>query len=405
VSVRRGEPEDLRVVRELARETAELPTPAVDWARIERRLALTSESAAGPILAATRTSSSPRGLRSRWSWALPFAVAAGVGFAWFTQASRPPAVLPVARRIVSTVHDDGGWTVASALERGDIVDSGEERFHYEIAGVVRFTLEAGTQVEVLAIEHRADQFASLTIELRRGSVHADVTPREHGEAFGVEIGGTRVAVHGTSFSVARDSDRAVVDVSHGSVAVGPLGHRGATQGWLVVGPDRASFSLDGAKDVRWLSSEPVVRPSEPLGRGAAEAPARAAALATGGKPHRVPRDPPATAALPVPMASSVAPPKGAAPNRQAVESAETAAILDKLRACHAKQAGSLGMRSSVDSTLTLSIHPSGIVRQGVFDPPLSPPLMRCASDAITEARFVAGNEPTELRLPVHLSRD
>src|SRR5205085_6851243 len=98
-----------------------------------------------------------------------------------------------------------------------------------------------------------DKPGALTIELAYGSVHADVVPRAEGEAFAVEIEHTRVAVHGTSFTVSREGDRVVVEVAHGSVAVGPTGHPGSTQGWLLVGPDQASFSLDGARDAEWLA--------------------------------------------------------------------------------------------------------------------------------------------------------
>ena len=42
-----------------------------------------------------------------------------------------------------------------------------------------------------------------------------------GRSFAVEVGRTRVAVHGTSFTVSREGDRVTVEVAHGSVAVGP----------------------------------------------------------------------------------------------------------------------------------------------------------------------------------------
>ena len=83
-----------------------------------------------------------------------------------------------------------------------------------------------------------------------------MTPRDPSEglveAFAVEVGGTRVAVHGTAFSVKREGDRVLVDVVHGTVAVGPVGHVGATTGHLLVGPSRASFSLDGGRTARLL---------------------------------------------------------------------------------------------------------------------------------------------------------
>jgi hypothetical protein len=44
------------------------------------------------------------------------------------------------------------------------------------------------------------------------------------------------------------------------------------------------------------------------------------------------------------------------------------------------------------------------VREGLFNPPLSPTLMNCARDAITTARFPRGESTREVRLPVNLAR-
>jgi hypothetical protein len=56
------------------------------------------------------------------------------------------------------------------------------------------------------------------------------------------------------------------------------------------------------------------------------------------------------------------------------------------------------------SSLSLSILPNGSVREGLFTPPLSPTLMNCARDAITSARFPAGDSVREVHVPVHLAR-
>ena len=114
-----------------------------------------------------------------------------------------------------------------------------------------------------------------TVALERGAIRAEVTPRDPSEglveAFAVEVGGTRVAVHGTAFSVKIEGDRAIVDVEHGAVAVGPVGHVGATTGHLLVGPSRASFSLDGGRTARLLARAEVLVAAGDLDGAAAEA--------------------------------------------------------------------------------------------------------------------------------------
>jgi hypothetical protein len=85
-------------------------------------------------------------------------------------------------------------------------------------------------------------------------VSAEVVPRHDSdelvESFVIEAGTTRVAVHGTVFSVSREGDELTVDVTRGSVTVGPAGYRGATSGHLLIGPARASFSLREARLAR-----------------------------------------------------------------------------------------------------------------------------------------------------------
>jgi hypothetical protein len=65
---------------------------------------------------------------------------------------------------------------------------------------------------------------------------------------------------------------------------------------------------------------------------------------------------------------------------------------------------SFGVRFSIRSSLTLAILPNGAIREGVFDPPLSPTLMNCARDAITQARFPSAASVRQIRVPVNLSR-
>ena len=85
------------------------------------------------------------------------------------------------------------------------------------------------------------------------------------------------------------------------------------------------------------------------------------------------------------------------------ESDAAAAILKGIEACYERQVSSLGVRFSIESSLTLTVLPAGTVREGVFNPPLSPTLMTCARAAISSARFPHGESVTQIRVPVRLS--
>jgi hypothetical protein len=235
---------------------------------------------------------------------------------------------------------------------------------------------------------------TLTIALLEGSVHAEVVPHPDGEVFAVEVGQTRVAAHGTSFTVTREGDRVVVDVVHGSVAVGPTGHPGSTHRWLLVGPDKASFSLDGATEATWFGEPP-----------AAEANPGDAVPDVAGADTGEPRADLGAEASPSP------PPRGSrrdagvrvharALNKVAAD--PVAAILARLGACYERQVSSFGVRFSIRSSLTLTVLPNGTVREGLFDPPLSPTLMTCARDVIAASRFPQESATTIVRVPVEL---
>jgi hypothetical protein len=236
---------------------------------------------------------------------------------------------------------------------------------------------------------------AITLDLLRGSVHAEVVHRDREEAFAVEVGTTRIAVHGTSFTVTREGDRAVVEVTHGSVAVGPAGHPGSTQGWLLVGPERASFSLDGGRDVRWLevANAPVAGARQARRIGAAA-----------GEPPR-----PSASKLPVNASSSpgafAASPSGTLPAglSEAAYGPGTARIVASIAACHQRQVAAGGVDFSVESSLSFSIAPDGSIPEAVFSPPLSPTLMACAEEQIRKARFPRAAGPTRVHVPVELT--
>jgi hypothetical protein len=267
-------------------------------------------------------------------------------------------------------------------------------------GLVSWTLAPGGALRVRSVG------LGHTVTLERGEIHAEVTPRSPSEglveSFAVEVEGTRVAVHGTAFSVKHEGDHVLVDVAHGTVAVGPVGHVGVTTGHLLVGPARASFSLDGGRTARWLE-----RRAEPLAV-AAVLPDREPAPAAAGDalpvedhaaPHAaegalavapVPRHGPAAhasapAVEPVPAAVPAPAPE---PPRLTVE-----IVRGRLERCF-RQQSEAGRDATlhidpISTTLSIDLAPDGSARTARFTTRLKPEIVTCAGSAIA-GRFPDG---------------
>jgi hypothetical protein len=398
----------------LAREVARAPLPPVDWDRVERNvLAIVEarhETPVAPPSPPLRTIGSP--------WSIALAAAAVVAIVRIapnagTRVSEVP-------HVVTASTAAGARTLKEPLERGDVAEAGAESLRYEARGAVTFTLAPSSRVQMLsevapthasgAMVSKAASSPAMTVALLEGSIHAEVVPHPDGEVFAVEVGQTRVAAHGTSFTVTRDGDRVVVDIAHGSVAVGPIGHPGSTHGWLLVGPDKASFSLDGATEATWSSEPPAVAEANPadaapnLAAAVSDEPHAEAVEALAPLPARATRRAEIAARARVRAsnklsgdASSPGNAGNAADRQKAI-----ATILGRLGACYERQVSSFGVRFSIRSSLTLTVLPNGTVREGLFDPPLSPTLMTCARDVIAASRFPQESATTVVSVPVTL---
>jgi hypothetical protein len=82
------------------------------------------------------------------------------------------------------------------LRLGDVLETGSARATIERPGKVTLTLEPGSKTVVTHVQ------GALILALERGAVEAQVTPVPAGEAFAVDVEGSRVAVHGTHLRVA-----------------------------------------------------------------------------------------------------------------------------------------------------------------------------------------------------------
>jgi hypothetical protein len=304
----------------------------------------------------------------------------------------------------------------SSLDVGEVAETGVHGAIYNRPGPVSFALAPNSRIEVVANDFDRGPRGGITFALTRGSIHASVTQHSDGEIFAVEVEHTRIAAHGTSFTVTREGARIMVEVAEGSVAVGPVGHRGSTHGWLVAAPDRAAFSLDGAREALWLGSPPPVPkvappPSTEPVAATPDLLARRTKRPAASPSTRV--DPPASNKVD-PVATGGTSAKAAAwgegganlEGRDAIEreAAAASAIVRQLEACYEKQVSASGVRVSVESSLELTLLPSGAIREGIFTPPLSPALMSCADKAIGAAHFPKGEAPRQVHIPVQLSR-
>jgi hypothetical protein len=391
----------VRVLRALTREAASMDLPVIDWDRVERKLfaGIDDPPEAVPLVPPPSSAPAAEPARPGSVWAVAVTAAAAVALVTASHSSPSTATESLSEASVA----GSSARAVDTIPRG-AAESGVEPLSYHRPDVVSFTLAPQSRIEMVP----SVDASSVTVSLVRGSIEAEVTPRVSGEAFAVEIGHTRVAAHGTSFTVTRQGEHALVEIRHGSVAIGPTGHAGSTQGWLLVGPDRALFSLDGAQEARWLG------PPTPLPRSAMAAPAPPTSVAAT-EPAHAPHASSIAAPIPAPKLTAPVPgaaaPAAAEEKRPAPEVATLAEPVDprgliqrELEACYDKQVSALGFPFSIESSLHLTVLPNGTVREGVFTPPLSPSLMSCARDAIAGAHFAHTDGITQVSIPIRLSR-
>lgn len=375
---------DIRALREIVDEIRDESPPAIDWQRVEAKLLPRIENEA-----AFRRR---QGLRqSSWGPLAVFAAAAAAvvvfaaGIAGNTEEPTARRATPVAVS-AHELRSDGAHDVQQ-LKPNTVVESGAEPLRFILPGVATWTLAPNSKVVVdtVTLPHH------LTLE--QGSLVAEVVPRESSnelvEAFIVEARTTRVAVHGTVFSVERQSDRVTVEVTRGTVTVGPAGYRGATTGRILVSPARADFSLEqgtliGMRPMRDAS------PTEPA----------ASAVAERSEPHtptgpRYPADadaqepPTTTAAHPTHL------PQSSASAETRVESLKPRALsVDEARAMlvgclSAGTSGSDTTLVTVSSQVTASLDAKGEVMSLQFSPPLRPDLQQRCGGALF-GRTIAG---------------
>ncbi|WP_437670956.1 FecR domain-containing protein [Sorangium sp. So ce131] len=310
-----------------------------------------------------------------------------------------------------------------ALRPGDSVEAAASEVSFVDVGVLRWTLLPGSRAVVRAVGAAG---RGHVLALERGSLRAEVVPRAPEErpadVFAVEVGGTRVAVRGTLFTVTRLDDRVEVDVEHGTVAVGPAAPRGGAAEHLLVGPSRGTFSLDGDTAARHLpgppppesaataAAAPPPSPPPPSPRAAAEVHAARPPSDDPAQPEIVdaaaePAAPAVDAASAPPLPADPAPaPEAPAPQPSASPlppALTPASVQASLASCFARETagGSSSVRRSVVSTLRISVRSDGSVAGLRFNPPLRPALQACA-EALYRGRFAGGPQQIDIPLTI-----
>jgi hypothetical protein len=274
-----------------------------------------------------------------------------------------------------------GIRVASgaALKLGDVVETRSSRVTIERAGKVTMTLEPASRTVLTHVR------GALIVALEQGAVEAQVTPVAAGEAFAVDVGSARVAVHGTHLRVARDGDRVVIDLNDGVISVGEAPRVGSLFGALVNAPAHVEFMATDALGTLTQTHDPgAVRGAQ----------VRSGTFATPKAPPRK-SDPGPGSRGSAPALSEAHPETRSLPGAPAkqtspVEPTPIGTIANAVRVCMAGRPAADNVTVVVSTTLHLELADDGSVRTARFDPPVAPDVNACAAQSIYKQRFDRG---------------
>ena len=340
------------------REVRDDSSPEVDWQAVEQRLLSRIDV---PVRPAARA----RGISPLLA-ALVIGILGGIFLLSFGSPS-PDGVnatnLERTQVASSVVPQDG-----AALQLGQRVVAEEGPLVMRHAGRVRWTLAPGSSGEIKALE------PALVVQLQSGTLFAEVVKSTAPERFVVEVGGLRVAVHGTVFSVRRTGQQAVVEVSEGVVAVGPIGAPATT---LLEGGSVAKFVATGDLAGKLLESQGPVKVLPAPSRTAQAPRAAAREVLVTKNVHRTRQE----------------------PTFEEVEQAlaQVESVLGRCLTGGTEQ--NHAVQFSLKTRVAFKVEADGSVGQYRFTPPLAPNLSECASAELSEVRF----QPSQLG--VHIIRD
>jgi hypothetical protein len=394
-----------RLIREAREDLGKQASTSVDWGKVDRGLFARikeenrAERAAGS------------GGRVAWTGGAMALSAAAVAALVVGRASEHRSL-----EAAAALADDFAGTVASiegdgellvdgkaaapglTLRLGDVMEArGGARATFERPGKATFVLERGSRATVERVQ------GALVLALERGGVEAQVVPVPRGEAFAVDIGHSRVAVHGTHLRVARQVEATgsaadarapnlvTVDLTEGVISVGEAPRIGSTSGTLVTAPAHAEFAADDVQRTLRISHDPAdVRTAIALGppaQGRQSPPAPPTTPTTRAESGEAR---PGSALAVSPRAESHAATSSLATQSSSADPNAEAALAAAVRACLVERPSAANVTVSVTTTLHLGLRDDGSVRSARFDPPVAPDVNACAVQSIYKTRFAHG---------------
>ncbi|RLB49292.1 MAG: hypothetical protein DRI90_24665 [Deltaproteobacteria bacterium] len=410
---RRGD-DEVRALRGLVEELREEAPPAIDWDRLEQRL----------LRQVALEQAARRRRPSHWGGLAAIAAAAAAVALFIVSPGSAPEDLATTDgdrwsivdldELPTGRTDDGSSSYAvGSLSPQSVVSSGDEPVRFSLPGVASWELAPHSRVvvESVSVPH--------VLTLQQGTVHAEVVPRHDSnqliEAFVIEVGTTRVAVHGTAFSVERHRDHVNVTVNRGSVAVGPTGHRGVTSRHLLISPARASFSLEGGRLIESLpprdgprlarasTAEQEAQPETP-----GEAPPRddgTVAETDAGEPLTAPRpaaqpDSTPDGSTETDMESNDAAEHAAPSDALMLDKGTAQALVSSCLRTASERATAPKLQVTITSMVTVTADADGKVGAVRFVPPLRPDLQQRCGSALFGRRLAKG---ATLSFPINVS--
>lgn len=334
-----------------------------------------------------------------------FAIASGVALAAAAAATlifrpAPPAPRAGASEVVATIAIGAGARIVSPTGE---VRSANSPLHVgdrlttdgEAVGFLSRS-ETGAQAVAWRVERDSNLTvgharAPLGLALEGGAVEADVAKVKQGEAFVVDVGPVRVAVRGTHLRVGRDHDHATVDLSEGTIAIGPIPAVGLTEGTLVKAPAHVDIDLTRPDALRIENGAAAVR-ARAFEHDVTAPVAPVAAIVP---PSAVPMTAPPPRVVPRPTTTAPLKPQVPADTR-----APNEIVADAVRACIEKNIPTGPVRVTVTTSLLLDVDPSGAVKLARFEPPLPPEVQSCASDTIYKTRFASSGGSEQIGITV-----
>ena len=370
----------------LVSELRALPAPDLDWDRVEARLMnepRPASSAARSFLGHLRLPA-----------AALIAVAAGV----LLFAPRPTPPGPSAAQPKAVARVASGPLNGDTLALGTRVTAGNQDIVVDHAGRARWTLAPHASASV------TDSGEFLTVHLESGVISASVVPKTQAETFAVEVGGTRVAVHGTAFRVEKAGDHVLVEVTEGVVAVEPTSTH-SDPSFLLRRGSRGSFGLDGRTGSVEGNASVVVRDGGPKShreiarRSATHAQTPLATSAETATP-----EPSAVASAESPSSAGMPEPTlPAQPSISDIESGVSQAV-ELMSRCFRSSSQSADILVSASTGMTLSVVGDGTVQSVTFSPPLAPGVEDCGVAGLRNLTFTRSVEGATFTRLLELKR-